>query len=312
VGGNLTADSGNGNVTQTGVLAVTGTTGITAGTGNVMLAYAGNDLAGVVSISGNNVTLVDGAGLILGNVSATGTLSATAKDSITQAAGTNIDSTGLASFVSTTGSVSLLTSGNSFTGGSNLPQSSATTVVPPVQAPAALPVADNNPPPLQMPSSVPVAGGSGTTAATGGNSAVSSVASGSTGTNTGSSASSQPSQSSEGASGATGGSGISVSLIRPTTVEQSGIVSVLIPKDMAAAGSGFSFPLPAQVANTAGKNAVISVSTVSGQPLPGWLKFNPETMTFVASAVPDGAFPMQVVVTIGGRSTTIVISERAQ
>ena len=115
-----------------------------------------------------------------------------------------------------------------------------------------------------------------------------------------------------GVAGATGSSGISVSLIRPTSVEQSGIISVSVPKDMATAGNGFSFPLPAQVANTAGNNTVISVSTASGQPLPGWLTFNPETRTFVASAVPDGAFPMQVVVTIGGRSTTIVISERAQ
>jgi len=28
--------------------------------------------------------------------------------------------------------------------------------------------------------------------------------------------------------------------------------------------------------------------------------------------VPDGAFPMQVIVTSGGNSTTIVISERTQ
>jgi hypothetical protein len=40
------------------------------------------------------------------------------------------------------------------------------------------------------------------------------------------------------------------------------------------------------------------------------LKFNPETKAFVASVVPDGAFPMQVVVTVNGQSTTVVISER--
>ena len=82
---------------------------------------------------------------------------------------------------------------------------------------------------------------------------------------------------------------------------------------MATAGSGFSFPLPAQVTNsTAGSSVTISVNTVSGQPLPSWLKFNPETKTFVASSVPDGAFPMQVVVTVNGVRSTIVISERAQ
>lgn len=82
---------------------------------------------------------------------------------------------------------------------------------------------------------------------------------------------------------------------------------------MATAGSGFSFPLPAQVSNTAaGNNATISVTTASGGALPAWLKFNPETKTFVASAVPDGAFPMQVVVTVNGQRTTVVISERAE
>jgi len=109
-----------------------------------------------------------------------------------------------------------------------------------------------------------------------------------------------------------GNGGISVSLVRQPSLQQSGIITVSVPKDMATAGSGFSFPLPAQVANTGGGNTVISVTTATGQALPGWLKFDPKTKTFVASAVPDGAFPMQVKVTIGGRSTIIVISERAQ
>ncbi len=111
--------------------------------------------------------------------------------------------------------------------------------------------------------------------------------------------------------GGVGGVGVSVSMVRAPSLQQSGIVSVSVPKDMAA--TGFSFPLPAQVANTAtGNNSVISVTTVTGQPLPSWLKFNPKTKTFVAAAVPAGAFPMQVVVIVGGRRTIIVISERAQ
>ena len=127
------------------------------------------------------------------------------------------------------------------------------------------------------------------------------------------SSSSSSSSGTTGAAGGVGSGGVSVAMIRQPSLQQSGIVSVSVPKDMATAGSGFSFPLPAQVANTAtGGNAVITVMTVTGQSLPGWIKFNPETKTFVASAVPDGAFPMQVVVTVAGRSTTIVISERTQ
>ena len=87
----------------------------------------------------------------------------------------------------------------------------------------------------------------------------------------------------------------------------------MVPKEMATAGNGFSFPLPAHATDAAaGSKATVSVTTASGQQLPAWLKFNPETKTFVASAVPDGAFPMQVMVTVGGNSTIIMISERAQ
>ena len=111
-----------------------------------------------------------------------------------------------------------------------------------------------------------------------------------------------------------GSGGISISLVRQPSLQETGIITVSVPKEMATLGSGFSFPLPAQVTQTGAgnNNAVISVSTINGQPLPSWLKFNPETKSFIASAVPDGALPMQVRVTVDGRSTTIVISERNQ
>jgi hypothetical protein len=35
-------------------------------------------------------------------------------------------------------------------------------------------------------------------------------------------------------------------------------------------------------------------------------------MSFTASALPDGAFPMQVVVVIAGNRTIVVISERGE
>ena len=111
--------------------------------------------------------------------------------------------------------------------------------------------------------------------------------------------------------GNVGSGGISVAMVREASVQSSGIITVSVPKEMATAGSGFSFPLPAQVNSAAtGNNATISVTTASGGALPAWLKFNPETKAFVASVVPDGAFPMQVVVTVNGQSTTVVISER--
>jgi hypothetical protein len=101
-------------------------------------------------------------------------------------------------------------------------------------------------------------------------------------------------------------------LVKQPSVQQVGIITVSVPKDMATAGSGFSFPLPAQIAETAAGNGQVRVTTLSGDQLPAWLRYIPETRTFVASAVPDGAFPIQIRVSIGGQTTTVVISERAQ
>jgi hypothetical protein len=105
--------------------------------------------------------------------------------------------------------------------------------------------------------------------------------------------------------------GISVSLVRAPSLDESGIISVSVPKDMATAGSGFSFPLPEQITVNAAANN-IGVTLVNGKPLPTWLKFVPATKTFVATSVPDGAFPVQVLVTVGGKVSTIVISARVE
>jgi hypothetical protein len=114
-------------------------------------------------------------------------------------------------------------------------------------------------------------------------------------------------------SGAVGEGGISVSLVRPPSVSESGIITVSVPKESAAAGSGFTFPLPAQIVETATANAAeIKITTANGDALPSWLRYSPETKSFAATAVPDGAFPIEIIVTVNGQSTTIVISERAE
>jgi filamentous hemagglutinin family protein len=74
VGGTLVASSANGNVSQTGALSVTGTTDITAGTGNIGLTNAGNTLVAAVSAAGGQISLTDAVPLILGTVGAGGNL----------------------------------------------------------------------------------------------------------------------------------------------------------------------------------------------------------------------------------------------
>jgi hypothetical protein len=87
------------------------------------------------------------------------------------------------------------------------------------------------------------------------------------------------------------------------------VITVSVPKGTATSGTGFSFQLPAELLALAGSDAV-QVTTANGQPLPAWLKFDSATNAFIASAVPDGSFPMQVLVIIGNRRTTLIISER--
>jgi hypothetical protein len=57
VGGNLAANSGNGNVTQDGPLTVTGTTDIAAGTGTIQLTNPGNAFNGQLTTTGGNVSV---------------------------------------------------------------------------------------------------------------------------------------------------------------------------------------------------------------------------------------------------------------
>ena len=103
---------------------------------------------------------------------------------------------------------------------------------------------------------------------------------------------------------------VTVSLMRESSMQSSGLIAVSVPKAITTTGSGFSFALPAQVVETAVNENSIQVTTATGQPLPGWLNFNSQTKSFTASAVPDGAFPIQVVVIVNGTRTTVMISER--
>lgn len=52
-------------------------------------------------------------------------------------------------------------------------------------------------------------------------------------------------------------------------------------------------------------NSTVSVTTACGQELPSWLKFNPESNSFVAAAVPEGGLALSLVVTVDGVSTVI-------
>lgn len=113
------------------------------------------------------------------------------------------------------------------------------------------------------------------------------------------------------ATGAPGG-GVSVSLLRSPAIREAGIIAVVVPKATATAGVGFSFLLPKRVTESAPPSAAIRAAMPDGRALPRWLRFSPKTQTFTASAVPDSAFPITVVVMVGGLRSTVVISERGE
>jgi filamentous hemagglutinin family protein len=83
VGGNLSATSNGGAISQTGALAVTGASSIEAGAAPITLANTSNNFGGTVTLSqsgaANGITLSDGTGnLTIGNITSAGAVSITA------------------------------------------------------------------------------------------------------------------------------------------------------------------------------------------------------------------------------------------
>ncbi|MFC4729827.1 beta strand repeat-containing protein, partial [Coralloluteibacterium thermophilus] len=119
IDGSLTATSNGGNVGQSGGLAVGGTAGIDAGSGDIAFADTlSNDFRGTVSLTGGAVRIANSRALTLGAVDAA-SLSVITAGPITQAAGTRIDVTGAADFDASTTAITL-TNDNDFGGAVSL------------------------------------------------------------------------------------------------------------------------------------------------------------------------------------------------
>ena len=113
----LTSTSSS-SITQTAPAIVTGTTTIIAGAGqNITLNNAGNDFGTLAITSGNNVTLQDTNGLILGASTISGDLNVTTNGALTQSAAISINGVGkTATFAAgALNNITLNTSTNDFT-----------------------------------------------------------------------------------------------------------------------------------------------------------------------------------------------------
>jgi hypothetical protein len=105
-------------------------------------------------------------------------------------------------------------------------------------------------------------------------------------------------------------SGVSVSTINSPTQQMTGLVSVLVPVGTSTGGTGLVIALPESVITGAqSADLPVSVSLPNGQPLPSWIRYDTQNKTLVTEAVPASAFPLSVVVTVGGQSTLIQVSE---
>ena len=115
--------------------------------------------------------------------------------------------------------------------------------------------------------------------------------------------------------GASSTAGVTIDLRAASSSDVNTMAAVSLPKGTATGGAGFSFELPETVRALVpqeGQIAQPQARLPNGAPLPSWLKFDPERLRFDASAVPDGSFPLQVVITVAGQRVIVVISERTE
>jgi hypothetical protein len=105
------------------------------------------------------------------------------------------------------------------------------------------------------------------------------------------------------------GAQVTVSMVRTATEQHPGVVLASVPEEIVASAKGFSFPLPAALLEAASGQEV-EVSRANGKRLPPWLRYVPGSRTFMASAVPAGALPIEVLVRIGTQRWTVQIAER--
>lgn len=94
------------------------------------------------------------------------------------------------------------------------------------------------------------------------------------------------------------------------TPEVSGQVTVTVPRGAASATTGLTIALPEAVTSFAESAGLsLSVSLPDQQPLPAWIRYDPDLRTLVMGTVPADALPLSVVVRVGGQLTVIQITE---
>ncbi|WP_341909105.1 YDG domain-containing protein [Polaromonas sp. YR568] len=103
--------------------------------------------------------------------------------------------------------------------------------------------------------------------------------------------------------------GVQVGTVREPTDSAAGLVSVNLPRDASASGGLFRFSLPQSLLAQAAAGAPVTVTTLTGLPLPAWVRFDAQSQSFVATQPPAGGLPLQLRVSVGGRVVVMTISQ---
>lgn len=303
VDGDLDASSTDGDITQANgtAIVVNGTTTVDAGADDIVLTGPNNNFVGPFNATGGDITVVDGSGgLILGNIDASGDLDASSTDgNITQASLSSISVNGATVLDAGNHSI-VLSRNNRFVGGivrrDISTSSSASLVIPPSAPTFAMPTPDTAPPQLDAGGAVSAGSIAQGGASPGG---VEGAASGADIAN--------PSAGQAVGSPVGGGAEAIVELVKAPTAQDSGLVTVEVPTELAQ--SSFSFVLPVQLTEKMAPNVSISVMLANGEPIPSWLSFVPERLSFTALSIPPNSLPLRVLVVIDGRSSMLLITE---
>ena len=108
------------------------------------------------------------------------------------------------------------------------------------------------------------------------------------------------------------GANITVAVGRKPSSTAPGLIDVQIAPEVAAAGSSFSFKLDPNALAEQPSDAEVRISQTDDKPMPDWLTYDAATKSFTATAVPAGAFPLQLKVSVGGVESVMVIQEKAK
>lgn len=92
------------------------------------------------------------------------------------------------------------------------------------------------------------------------------------------------------------------------TLATTGLVAITVPAGTATGGSGTVIALPADLASadTAGAPRL---TLADGRALPGWIRYMPGEHSIVLGAVPDGSFPVVLMLQVGNQRSLLQISE---